>query len=212
MIKRVWGFVIRFLDGLLGFILGAWVSERRVRRRIRNLEASSCRDKGELSEVTIDRMREYHRQELQRRKEIETKARDNLLAITIAFSIMFIVMGLVTTWSEETNPVHLFTATFAVMLVIGVSFLLAAGLASLRALSISMLYDLDLDEEATLDNEGKKCRLVQCVKLNQLSTTIKSNYTYASNNCIRNAIVVFFVLFLLMTRAVMSKTSALWGN
>lgn len=186
------------LDELFGFIPGAAVSEGRLRRKILRLCELGSTDEDKRTDVSINVIREYHRHEIDRQKAIEIKARDNLLAITIAFSIMSVGIGLLLAPSEGSKPIHFPSATYAVMLVVGVLFLFAAGLAALRALDIGMLYVLDLTDEAELNEERKKLRLVRCLELNQLSTTIKSNYTCASNHCIRNAVVTLFALFILI--------------
>jgi hypothetical protein len=68
-------------------------------------------------------------------------------------------------------------------LLIGAFYLLLGGLAALRALEIGKWYEVGLEDEFHLSEEGtKKSKMRRCVKLNNLTNLIRTNYTFVSYN------------------------------
>lgn len=198
------------LDQFTGFLCSAIGAEKRVEKKISDLESKLEAEEIDWNDprilLPIDTLRSQLDKEAKRRSGVEDKAKKNLTALAVAASVTTASIALMTSTEGSKlfrNPVG-FVAAFA--LVVGTMFLIAAVLGALKALKISRIYDLTLADEARRDG-ARAAILLLCLELNQLRTTIRSNWVYASDSCIRNALLALGLFGLLAISSAVSFAS-----
>jgi hypothetical protein len=194
----------RVLDEITAFVFRAWRAECKVREKLTVLEKTL--KNGESDSDPVDAtlqlkvVCEYHEREKARKASIEEKAKKNLFAVTVATGATAAGIGLMTGRDSSMVFLGVMGGVAGVALLIGVVFLLVAALTALHAMRIGVVYDMTLEDEAR--EEGiRKALLLQYIGLNQLDTTVRSNWVFASDACIRNGLLAL-AAFALLTVAV----------
>ncbi len=161
------------------------------------LEEENFKAKTQLSLSAIEAS---HKNEIERKKTIEDKAKANLLAITVSVSLMLGTIGLIL--KNETTIISnkdlLFGMTF--MFSVGVLYFLWGGLAALSSIRTGEFGEIFINDEVKIngDETKKKAELVNCIELNTILTMERSNYIDSSYVGIRNGIICLVVFFILM--------------
>ena len=139
------------------------------------------------------------RDEDTRRRAIEDKARTNVLGVTLAFSVIFAGVALVSS-SATSNGCNTDWVRFVLVpLLVGIFFLLAGGWMALGVLRIRDVYAWTLEEETeNSTTESKATRLLWYIELNQRINILKTNGVVASYSCIRNGIVMLTVVAIVL--------------
>lgn len=180
--------------------------EKILKEKIEELRNRSFEIKieGELDETTlVDEIKTYHKDESTRRLIIDDKAKANLFIIALSVTI---ILG---SLSFIKDPGNKFVTTLPVLLllIVGVAYLLLAGITAIKALNIREFYDIylrDLVTEADgrlnvakISNEDLICKHYKNTKLNELTNIIKSNYVYATFIGVRNGILLISIFFII---------------
>ena len=144
----------------------------------------------------------YHYKEYKRKEQIEDKAKTSLFIITL--SLTFILSSLTFIY---TNQWLIPREIILLSLIIGVVFLILSGITAIKSLSVTEYNDIYLDGRVTGDynklqiiniSEKEELDLLyECVKLNEIITTIKENYYFATITGIRNGIFFITIFFIL---------------
>ena len=134
-------------------------------------------------------------EELDRRVEIDAKARTNVLGITLAVSAMFAGVALISSNSSGGSlNGHWSTWVLLASFFIGVSFLLVGGGLALHALRIAKSYTWTLEDEAKDAIDGDRAvTILWYVELNERTTLLKTNQVDGSYSCIRNGVMALAV-------------------
>ena len=136
----------------------------------------------------------FLRDEDARRKSIEDKAKINVLGVTLAFSVMFASVALLSSRSDASGCDTIWLNFALIPLSAGGVFLLMGGWLALRVLRIAAVYVWTLEDE---DESGaiadKGARILWYIELNRKINTIKSNHVVASYGSIRNGIVLLAI-------------------
>jgi hypothetical protein len=185
------------LDHGTAFVFAAYRAERAVERKIAELEAKQNADdldwEDARAQLPLEALRRRHENEKARQHGIEDKAKKNLTALAVAAGVTTAGIGLMA-GRESSQLFHNAVGLAAgSALLAGSTFFIVGVLTALRALTIAKTYDLTLEDE-TRGKGAQASLLVSCIDLNQLRTTIRTNWVYASDACIRNALVAL-VLF-----------------
>jgi hypothetical protein len=168
--------------------LAARISERRIRRQLDGLRGSAAEsDASSFRDLSEELLTKYHERERTRKREIEEKARVNVIGVSISFSILFGALGLV----SDSGPLVTGQLRLPIVLMISLGFfyVLLAGYASLRAVRTGEWHDLALETERQLQGGPQEWRreiLVECILRNRLETLIRINYFEASYLAFRN--------------------------
>jgi|SRR6266850_3192311 len=137
-----------------------------------------------------DAINRYAEQEQMRRKSVEEKARGNLLAVTVCSSLVFAGLSFMT--SQGAAPIFLKSVFWPVMFMLPVTYFVMAAISAVKALEISKSYGVTIENER-LEPDRLKELMLRCLKLNQVGTNIKANWTSVSFLCLRNAVICLFL-------------------
>ena len=190
--------IIRIFHEVTGCVLELQKANRIVRGKIDCLESrdpvSTYRDDGR-SGLPEDVLMRHLEQELARRMEIEAKATTNVLGITVAVSVMFAGVALISSSSAGENfSAHWATWVLLAPLFLGVLFLLVGGALAFSALRIAKIYTWTLEDEVKgTTAEDKAMTVLWYVELNERTTLLKTNQLDASHTCIRNGVIALAV-------------------
>jgi hypothetical protein len=184
--------LLRIFHEITAFVFQACWAERRVTQKIKcleqKLENQQCDATDVRNHLSSRIIRQHHEQEKARRASIEDKAKKNLFAVTVATAAAVAGIGLMTGRDSSIvfrGPVG---GVAGLALLVGILFLLFAALTALRAMRIWRVYDMALEDEAK-ETSVRKSLLLAYISLNQLHTTVRSNWAYASDACIRNGLL-----------------------
>ena len=149
--------------------------------------------------LSVDLLMRYLRDEDTRRRAIEDKAKTNVLGVTLAFSVMFAGVAVVSSRTTAIGCNVDWLNFVLVPLLVGILFLLAGGWVALDVLRIREVYGWTLEEEAEKStDESKAVRVLWYIELNQKINHLKSNGVVASYSCIRNGIIVLTVVAIVL--------------
>lgn len=197
---RVMIYLRSVFDEIVADGISVAIAERKIRKRILELEKRDSMTADPRAKVPLTAMLRYHDEERDRRRRIEEKARAGLLAITLAFSVIFAGLGVMKSQAGGSALTGNWSLVLLVFLIAGVVYLFGAGLAALRAMGIGRVYAMDLGKEVELSTDEEKAGyLLLCLELNQLTTLNRSNYTYVSFKCIRNGVLALAVFILVIS-------------
>ncbi len=122
-----------------------------------------------------------------RRKTLEEKARGNLFALTVCSSLVFAGFSFMAIqgvtyilWGHNILPV---------LFLFPMGYFAAAAISAVKALEVGEFYNTTTIEDQGLQPDILKTRQLNYVKLNDISTDIKANWTTVSFSCLRNAVI-----------------------
>lgn len=150
------------------------------------------------SALSLEAARRYETDEASRRKGLEEKARGNLLAITLAFSILFAGLAFFTGQSTSTAVQQPWRNIGIGTLVFGMAFLLSGGFFALVALQVGEVFLMTPEEESGRSEADQAQLLLWCTKQNQRGAQLKVNALDISFKCIRNGVVLIAALSALL--------------
>ena len=149
--------------------------------------------------IPVELLTRHLRDEDARRRAIEDKARTNILGVTLAFSVMFAGVALVSSSADSSECSTDWLKYVLVPLLVGIFFLLTGGWVALSVLRIGPVYAWTLEEETESSaTESKATRILRYIELNQRINVLKTNGVVASYNCIRNGIIVLAVVAIVL--------------
>lgn len=193
--------------GPLEFIFpipNVFVAERIMNQNYKELDEKNAHISIEKDDVeeTYNLIASYHTKEYERKEQIEDKAKTSLFVVTL--SLTFVLSSLTFIYSNIwVVPRKIILAS----LLIGVSFLILAGITAIKSLSVAKYNDIYLDgrvvgdynnlKVAEMSKEKEINYLYECVKLNEIITNVKENYYFATITQIRNGIIFISGFFIL---------------
>jgi hypothetical protein len=139
--------------------------------------------------------------ELIRRRTIEDKAKNNITALTIAFSLMALIL---TQSGSICNPNSQLDSELQKHIVyffsiIAVIYFVLGWWCAFEALEIGEIYYWDLSDKIQIKTKNKiSIKLIEYIELNKKNTMIKANFVMASYNNIRLGIYSLIFLFLII--------------
>ena len=178
---------------------GCFMQDWRIRRRIRkHADDALDADSRPYLAVRIDALKESHRAALAMRDQLQRRAQGYLMAVTVATSFCFGVVGLLSkgTSNPATAPNHhAWEMRIALFAVLG-SFFMSA-LSALSVLGPSRLYDLWLRSRLPTDEEQEKTNLIRFIKLNEAYAMAYECQLRGSYVTMRNGVVLLFVVLVM---------------
>jgi hypothetical protein len=121
-----------------------------------------------------------------RRKTLEEKARGNLLALTVCSSLVFTGFSFMAT--QGVTYILWGHNILTVLFLLPVTYFVAAAISAVKALEIGEFYSTTIEDQA-LQPYSLKTKQLNYVKLNEISTLNKANWTTVSFSCLRNAVI-----------------------
>lgn len=195
-----------FLEHIIAFLYACY-AERKLNHKLKELEKKEFNpEKWKVED--LDRFIKELRGDIQKAREhkkvIEDKATASLFIISLSITIILGSLDFI----EKNDSGAILKNSIVLLLIAGVIYLLMAGVASIQALITRKFYDESLEDlikeegnnlkVADLDNMKRLGMYYKNVKLNQLVTIIRSNFVYASFIDIRNGIILFSIIFVMV--------------
>ncbi len=210
VLRALWNWV---QSQILADAIVALVAERVVGKRAGTIEGS-LEDEGVPNSdprltVRSEVILAHYDAERDRLRQIDDKAKSNLLGVTVAFSVVFAGFGVLT--GQGTRP--LFVGSLGLLchlfLGAGVLSLILGGAFAIRALEIRRIGTFDIEDQLLADRSKRRIWLA-CIDLNRCTGTVRANSVHVSNRCIRNGIISLSVFVLLILS--LSMSGARGGN
>lgn len=159
-----------------------------------NLKDLHCAS--DLSKVPLNIVEKTYHEALERKKTIEDKAKINIFGVTIFISLITALStSIVNLYSRLANNVVKY-----VFFIIGISAILYMLFGGLLALEVLMnkntIYIINEDEQIVKKNIRKKI-YAKLIDLNGYYNIIRNNYINSSYQCIRNALYILLVIFII---------------
>ncbi|MSR92320.1 hypothetical protein FYJ33_13195 [Clostridiaceae bacterium WCA-383-APC-5B] len=156
------------------------------------------------NQTKLENMKSEYDNSINRVAKFEDKAKSNLVAISISVTI---ILGLIKPINEiYTKYNNIVIKIIGTILCFGVVFfMLYAGILSLKVLmEKNVLYKVSLIElnkvnliQLNNSDEPMKKTYAQNIELNEMNNTIRNNYINTSFRCIRNALSLLVVIFII---------------
>lgn len=190
-LPKMWNCIkILFLEVVLASLFSANKAEKILKNKIKGLTVSDKK----RSDLDLKTLKEYSNKYDDYRRDIEGKAKLNMLGITLSFSIVFAGLSFIVGQSAV-----LFRSTFSLYLfplfVVGIIYFIISGLTSMKVYRIGEWNDIQIDDE--LLSEGERAALLKnCLDKNENILINKRNYTYVSQVSLRNGIVLISIFII----------------
>ena len=137
-----------------------------------------------------------YNESLDRIKQFEEKAKINLIAISISVTIMTGLIKPINDIYEKYQNIYVEIAISLICILI-VYFMLFGGITSLKVLmDKNIIYKAGIIE-LTFKNEQLKKVYGMNGELNELNNTLRNNYINTSYKCIRNALILLMIIFMI---------------
>ncbi len=159
-------------------------------------------DEPDSAEI-LKEVNEFHQKEKGRKGTVEDKAKACLFIIALTITLILGSLNFIKGAASGT-PFYL---PGIVILILGVIFLFLSGITAIKAFNIGEYHDIQIYDRVKEDGtklniintpDGEKISfLYKIIKLNQLTTNIRTNYVYATFIGIRNGIILVSIFFIL---------------
>lgn len=182
----------------------AFLIEKGLETKIQNLNEKKAKIKILDHEVDefLEIVKKYHEKEYERKDIIEDKAKSSLFIVTLSITLILGSLNFVN------SDKIIFPKFILIFLIIGVVYIIFSGITAIKALHMKPYNDIVIDSiivgkdynKLTAVKMSKKTELselYECIKLNQLLTTIKANYVEVTFLGIRNGLILVATFFIL---------------
>ena len=154
-----------------------------------------------IDPVSIKTLMDEYNDTFSIKNRIEEKAKTNLIGITIAITIIIGAPNIVSIVEKKYDSIVLQWLTFF-LLVFVVLLLLFAGILATKLLFDKNAMDYNVDNQDE-NNYGK------CITNNRLRNIARNNMLYSSYACIRNALIILILIFLICTLPISKQNTSL---
>lgn len=139
---------------------------------------------------------------INRLEKIENKAMHTLLGLAVAIALFGATSGILGSDGMVAGKGCAIRIASASLLILAMFYFLASGILALRAYQIGKVYRPQLSDRTPIVTEKQeKISLLYCIEQNHQSATMRSNRLSAAFSCLRNGIVIIFVLGVLIVVA-----------
>jgi len=182
-------------------LLLCWWRNRKIRPRIEK-EESSADLNGEAEEylsLSTESLRDAHRIGLERLKRVQDRAHVNLVAVTVAVSLVFGTIGLT---GSQVGGITIWSYLARFLIIVTVIWLSMAAFASIQVLAPCRVCDMWLQMRKVpfpqdSEEEQEKAKYIKMTLLNQYYTTMVTNYAEVSSIAMRNGVMAIAALLIL---------------
>lgn len=185
-------------------MIGNLKNEKKLNKKIEDITKYDSEDIYEYSCEFIkfdkfskkDHVEKEYNKSIERIKQFEEKAKTNLVAISIAVTIMFGLIKPINEMYEKYTNVWI-KVILSIISILLVFFMLYAGITALKVLmEKNIVYKISV-KELQLNDESLKKVYGMDAELNEISNVVRNNYINTSYKCIRNALILLSVIFIL---------------
>jgi len=195
IIRRFSKFIPLIFDQTLGTVPSLIRANRILRSKILNLQVEGITDSDPRLQLPIDHLKDHFKLEIERLDRIEDKARSTVLGVGIAISLATPSVLLPTRTTTFANEPLYFKLLLTIAIGLAVAFLLMSGFFALTAYKVGEISFPRIDNHPSLVSEDKiREDLVLIIDLNVLRIIQKANLLSASMDCLRNGLLLFFLV------------------
>lgn len=184
----------------------AFRAEKILTKKVRKLKETDyeiIQDNEPEPDEILKEINEFHQKEKDRKGTVEDKVKACLFIIALTITLILGSLNFI----KGVDPATPFYLSGIVTLILGVIFLFLSGITAIKAFNIGEYHDIQIYDRVREDGtklniintskEEKISLLYKIIKLNQLTTNIRSNYVYATFIGIRNGIILISIFFIL---------------
>ncbi len=159
--------------------------------------------------ASIELVTGHRAKDAERLKSLLDKAKIIVASSTLAASIFFAGAGqIITLHDSQLLAGSWLNYVLAFALAATSVFLLLAGFLALLALGIQKTFDLDIEDEVSIENPKLLvAKQLQCLDLNRLANLRVANLVHASHKSVRNGLFSMVILILAITLSTLIATS-----
>ena len=158
--------------------------------------------------LEIEDVRRYTANETERRKGIDDKAKSNLMAITLSITLLLGGLNSVGRRELSSTTTGPWEALSLLLLILGVAYLMFAGLKAIDALRILETYTPSPTDESGVSDVQRKAKLLWCLEQNHRMSLIRTNSVSVSHQSMVNGIVCVAVLVVVIAVRVFFSSRA----
>lgn len=188
------GKIIKILKKCLEFVLPFIVQHKAnkvLKEKNKNDDTSYVKS---IKELSIDSLKEKYNETYKAKDKFEDKAKTNVVAITIATTMIMGSFGLMTSLHNKYDCAFINWMIF-ILLFCAIAYMLVAGILAIRVLfHENIMYDVSIESISKQDEESKMEYNV-AIQKNINQNIIRNNITSASYECVRNAIACIILVF-----------------
>ena len=161
--------------------------------------------------INLDILKGWYDETFKAKEKIEDKAKTNIIGISISITLIMGASGILSVLNNKYPSPAVSWVAF-VLIVVSIIYMLTAGILIIRLLTNeNEIYMVTLSElasggEILRDQYGKR------ISQNQNKNVIRNNYLFTSYECIRNSLVCLFVILILTTIPINSKSEDISDN
>lgn len=163
----------------------------------KNMFGDGYEDK-ELENLSSE-LKRYQKKERNQRDRIDDKAKASLFIIALTITLIIGSLNFINGIGKQNIPLVSF-----VILILGVIYLISAGIASIKAFNVREFHDIyffegiekDNDKYKIIDKKKEVNLLHSYIELNQERTRISTNYVYSTFIDIRNGLILVALFFI----------------
>jgi hypothetical protein len=203
------GRVAATLDrALLGSVVTLLRANSKVRHKIKGSSPKRYEGNERLSLAT-EKLEDALAVSVDRLQRIEAKATSTVVGVGIAVTILGSATAILSSDGPLASSGTGVRVAVAVLLIVGMLFLLLSGYLALRAYAIARVYRPELQDIVPLTSEKEARKiLLYCLDQNDRVGTLKANLLSASFDCLRNGLVLVAVLAVLLVLGSLSASPA----
>lgn len=200
IIKKLTGFILQQVAPHFYAFRAEKILTKKA-KEIREMDYVIIQD-NEPDEI-LKEINEFHQKEKGRKGTVEDKAKACLFIIALTITLILGSLNFIK-GADSGTPFYL---PGIVILILGVVLLFLSGITAIKGFNIGEYHDIYLNDRIREDGtklnilktpEEEKISLVyKIIKLNQLTTNIRTNYVYATFIGIRNGIILVSIFFIL---------------
>ena len=147
-----------------------------------------------IKELSIDSLKEKYHETYKTKDKFEDKSKTNVVAITIATTMIMGSFGLMTSLHNKYDYAFIKWMIF-ILLFCAIVYMLVAGILAIRVLfHENIMYDVSI-ESISKQDEDSKMEYNMAIQKNINQNIIRNNITSASYECVRNAIACIILVF-----------------
>ncbi|MBO3323735.1 hypothetical protein JJB67_15400 [Clostridium perfringens] len=156
-----------------------------------DLEYIKFDEKSDLNPVKIE-----YENSLLRFKQFEEKAKTNLIAISISATITLGLINPIIDIYQKYQNIYITIIIFLIS-ILTVGFMLYGGIESLKVImDKNIIYKIDISSLSESEESLKKIYGFYG-ELNEINNSVRNNYINTSYKCMRNALILLILIFLL---------------
>lgn len=151
---------------------------------------------GEENNISLEDIKQLYEKEITRKNYMEEKAKINIIAITIAITLIIGAYDLCENLYNSFSSPAITWIIFA-FFSIGVLYMISAGIISIQTIvNENVVYLLD-DSDLGLEEDAIAKNTISYIQKNRIQNIVRNNNINTSYICIRNALICLFIVFIM---------------